>query len=699
MIAMDVDAALAEVPVNIVPLTDSTDFVSIEEAVAFDAAGMELIWHFVTSAGAYSATVVTPTAAGVYDWAHQDGGMYTIEIPASGGASINNNTAGYGWFTGKATGVLPWRGPTICFRAAALNDALVDNAWSTTRGLAGTALPNAAADAAGGLPISDAGGLDLDAKLANTNEVTAARMGALTDWIDGGRLDLLVDAVKTKTDFLPSATAGSAGGVFIAGSNAATTFATLTVSGATTLTGVVTADHVSNDIRVKGDSGLSLALGSAVQDLNDFVQTDVVNRIGGPSNLGSGATLAANLVDIESQTDDIQSRLPAALLNGKMQSTDACASGTADSGTISDLVDTERTESPDDYWVGMHIKFTSGSNVGLTRLINGFNSGTDQISWTPDLPAAVAAGVTYEILPNGRVDLAMIRGTQVASYTFGGSAFIGANVEGISNDFFVAASLESMLDGTAGQTLTANITGNITGNLVGTVSTLTTYTGNTPQTGDSFARLGAPAGASISVDIAAVKTDTGNLVTRITSTLFSGITSLAQWLGLIAGKQTGDSTARTELRATGAGSGAYLETSDSLEALRDRGDAAWNTATGFSTHSAADVWAAATRTLTAGTNIVLAKGTGITGFNDISTADVTASVPTAIENADALLIRSVSNVEATAGEHTLCTVILASLESSRSGTTWTIKRTNGSTTHATKTLTVDAAADPVVGVT
>jgi len=66
-----------------------------------------------------------------------------------------------------------------------------------------TALPNAAADAAGGLPISDAGGLDLDAKLANTNEVTAARMGALTDWINGGRLDLLLDAVKAKTDNLP----------------------------------------------------------------------------------------------------------------------------------------------------------------------------------------------------------------------------------------------------------------------------------------------------------------------------------------------------------------------------------------------------------------------------------------------------------------------------------------------------------------
>jgi len=66
---------------------------------------------------------------------------------------------------------------------------------SATRGLAGTALPAAAADAAGGIPISDAGGLDLDVKLANTNEITAARMGALTDWINGGRLDLLLDSL------------------------------------------------------------------------------------------------------------------------------------------------------------------------------------------------------------------------------------------------------------------------------------------------------------------------------------------------------------------------------------------------------------------------------------------------------------------------------------------------------------------------
>lgn len=160
---LDVDTALSEVPVNILPLTDDTDFKSRETAVAYNATGMDLVWNFVTTAGAYTQTAVTPTTGGNYDWAHQGDGMYSIEIPASGGASINNDTEGFGWFTGMATGVLPWRGPVIGFRAAGLNDALVDSAYSTTRGLAGTALPAAAADAAGGLPISDDGGLDLDA--------------------------------------------------------------------------------------------------------------------------------------------------------------------------------------------------------------------------------------------------------------------------------------------------------------------------------------------------------------------------------------------------------------------------------------------------------------------------------------------------------------------------------------------------------
>ena len=126
---MDVDVALTEVPVNIMPLLDATDFKTIEDAVAYNAAGLSLVWHFVTTAGVYNNGVaVTPTTGGAHDWTdHGTHGIYTIEIPASGG-TINNDTEGYGWFTGVATGVLPWRGPTICFRAAALNNLFIDDA-------------------------------------------------------------------------------------------------------------------------------------------------------------------------------------------------------------------------------------------------------------------------------------------------------------------------------------------------------------------------------------------------------------------------------------------------------------------------------------------------------------------------------------------------------------------------------------------
>jgi len=51
---------------------------------------------------------------------------------------------------------------------------------------------------------------------------------------------------------------------------------------------------------------------------------------------------------------------------------------------------------------------------------------------------------------------------------------------------------------------------------VGTAST------STAQTGDSFARLGAPVGASISADIAGVQADTDNIQTRLPAALVSG---------------------------------------------------------------------------------------------------------------------------------------------------------------------------------
>ncbi len=119
--------ALAEVPINKTALIDAVDFITREESVLFNQAGLDLVWNFVTTAGAMTQTAVTPTdTVGDYDWVNQGNGLYTIELPASGGASINIDTEGCGWFSGFATGILPWRGPVCGFRIAALNNAFVD---------------------------------------------------------------------------------------------------------------------------------------------------------------------------------------------------------------------------------------------------------------------------------------------------------------------------------------------------------------------------------------------------------------------------------------------------------------------------------------------------------------------------------------------------------------------------------------------
>src|SRR3990172_5969050 len=371
---MDVDINLSEVPVNIMPLLDDTDFKSRETGITYDQAGMDLVWNFVTTGGAFTQTAVTPTTAGNYDWTNQGDGMYTIEIIATGGASINNDTEGFGWFTGFATGVLPWRGPTIGFRAAGLNNALIDNAYSATRGLTGTAVPDAAADAAGGLPISDAGGLDMDAILSRIG--TPANLGGGTATLAGNLVD-----IEAETDDIGAAGAGLTAIPTIA------TVTTLTNLPAITSNWLTAAGIAASALNGKGDwnigktgyalssagvqaiwDALTSALTTAgsigkllvdnvnatissrasqasVDTIDDFLDTEIgaiITTLGTPAGVsisadiaaieaqtddigaaGAGLTAlatAAALATVQADTDNIQTRLPAALVSGRMDS-------------------------------------------------------------------------------------------------------------------------------------------------------------------------------------------------------------------------------------------------------------------------------------------------------------------------------------------------------------------------------------------
>lgn len=142
------------------------------------------------------AAKVDATALAATDTAHTDNRAIEIDATSSPGLyRVDWPDAAFATGVDKVTLVVTCTG---CAPSVEAIDLVNYNSQDGVR-LGLTALPNAAADAAGGLPISDAGGLDLDAKLANTNEVTAARMGALTDWINGGRLDLILDDILLDT--------------------------------------------------------------------------------------------------------------------------------------------------------------------------------------------------------------------------------------------------------------------------------------------------------------------------------------------------------------------------------------------------------------------------------------------------------------------------------------------------------------------
>jgi Carbohydrate esterase, sialic acid-specific acetylesterase/Concanavalin A-like lectin/glucanases superfamily len=107
------------------------------------------------------------------------------------------------------------------------------------------------------------------------------------------------------------------------------------------------------------------------------------------------------------------------------------------------------------------------------------------------------------------------------------------------------------------------------------------------------------------------------------------------------------------------------------------------------------------RTLAAADYVVVTDTiAGVTLVTTCTTnSDMVAAAPTAEQNADALLVRDVSNVEDTAALHSLAGVILGATEWSRSTTTLTIYKTDGESTFDTLTLTQDADSVAITGAT
>lgn len=127
------------------------------------------------------------------------------------GAAVSTSTAQLGVNAVQA-------GATAWGSGAITADSIAAGAITAAKIAAG-AIDNAtfAADVGSTAYATNIIALAADKAIANAALATAANLAAAKT---------VVDAVKVKTDYLPSATAGAAGGVFIAGSNAATSITT-----------------------------------------------------------------------------------------------------------------------------------------------------------------------------------------------------------------------------------------------------------------------------------------------------------------------------------------------------------------------------------------------------------------------------------------------------------------------------------------
>jgi hypothetical protein len=114
------------------------------------------------------------------------------------------------------------------------------------------------------------------------------------------------------------------------------------------------------------------------------------------------------------------------------------------------------------------------------------------------------------------------------------------------------------------------------------------------------------------------------------------IASVTGTVGSVTNAVTVGTINANAITASSIASGAFTSAKFAAGAF----DAVWTVTTRSLTtfgSLVSDIWSHATRILTAGTNIVLAKGTGVTGFNDLDAAGVRTAIGLGSANLDAQL--------------------------------------------------------------
>lgn len=478
-----------------------------------------------------------------------------------------------------------------------------------------------------GLSTLDAAGVRSAVGLASANLDT--QLTTIDDF-----LDTEIAAIKTKTDFLPSATAGASGGLLIAGSNAATTFASVTSTGALTVSdGIIVTASTTNRSAIS-------ATGNGTG--HGITATSGSGATGNGINAASAAT-AGHGLNLQGNGTSGHGLLSTGGSGGRginaVGGNNSVGFGATGSGTGPGML---IAAGPTGIGIDVRGGTTSGNAINVTT----------------------TSGHGLNIAPTGT----NMHGIQVA----GGNG-------GTSDGIKVTA-------GTGGVAIRGDITGNITGNLSGTtgdssnITAIKAKTDNLPSDpADASDIATAFSGVNTKLDaiddfvdteVAAIKTVTDKLdsAMELDGSVYRFTINALEQAPAGGGGGSTDWTAdeRTAIRSIlgipGTGTTPTDPTTGILDTIRDKVDvvdaivdkvdsameldgsvyrfttnALEQAPTGGGSLTASDVWSHATRTLTSGANIALAKGTGVTGFNDLDAAGIRSAVGLASANLDTQL--------------------------------------------------------------
>ena len=185
--------------------------------------------------------------------------------------------------------------------------------------------------------------------------------------------------IKTKTDFLPSATAGAAGGVQIAGTNAATVYASVTCSAAFSINGVSNVAQTGDAFNIvkSGGTGDNAAI-KAKTDLIPAAPASTTNITAGTITTVTNLTNAPSAGDFTATMKTSLNAATPASVTGSVGSVVGLTASNLDA-TVSSRLATAGYTAPDNASITTILADVSGLSV---TDITAIKAKTDSLNFT-----------------------------------------------------------------------------------------------------------------------------------------------------------------------------------------------------------------------------------------------------------------------------------------------------------------------------